>query len=372
MKLRLLPIVPAVLAILASPPTRAEVIHATADADGQARLVQIVREGDNIFIPLFACGSLLAVEARWNQSTNQWELRGKNIMAQGFLDEPLVSVSGQPFIVRVPPRLIERSPYLSLEVMRLLGRHGWETDVAWEPSTKELFIRPAQAQPTALSPRGRTLALPTVPEGNRIIGLDPGHPRQAGIQASRGGTEGDFGLRICTALSATLAILGGAPVVLRGEGDDLTPAEVASLANAVRSDFMVSLHGSYHGSPGITVWCWGLQNMVGSGINFIPFEPPGGWTQAALASSVKSSALARKLVKSLNADGIPVRGPFAAPLACLEGVVCPAVVLDFEGLSTAEGASLVNNEQRVNDIAAAAARVLMAGEGGPARPAAQP
>jgi N-acetylmuramoyl-L-alanine amidase len=329
---------------------KAEIIRATTHSEGQTRTVQVVREGDDIFIPVFACGALLGADTRWDKTTNRWEMRGKTAQAHGFLDEPLLTVSGQPFIVRTPPRLINSTPYLSIEALRLLGRHGWETDVTWEAATKEIFVRPAQAAALGLAPRARTIAVPQVPDNARIVALDPGHSRQSGAQGIRGTTEGDMGLRFCTALSATLTGLNEASVILRGEGDDLTPAEAASLANAIRSDLMVSFHGSVFGKAGVAVWYWGLANIGGTGINFAPFEPAGGWVQAAGASSSRSLALARRIIKSLKDAGIPVRGPYPAPLAALEGVTCPAVVLDFQGLSTSEGAALVNHADSIEKI----------------------
>ena len=352
-----------------SPASFAETIRATTHAEGQTRTVQVIREGGDIFIPVFACGALLGADTRWDKATNRWEMRGKSAQAQGFLDEPLLTVSGQPFIVRVPPRLINSIPYLSIEALRLLGRHGWDTDVTWEAVTKEIFVRPAQAAAVGLAPRARTIAVPAIPDGARAIALDPGHSRQAGAQGIRGTTEGDMGLRFCTALSATLAALDEAGVILRGEADDLTQAETASLANAIRADIMVSFHGSVFGTAGVAVWYWGMANIGGTGINFAPFEPPGGWVQAAGPAAPRSAALARRIVKALKDAGIPARGPFAAPLAALEGVTCPAVVLDFEGLSTAEGAALVNHAESIEQVTLCVLRPVLA-EAGP-RPAHQ-
>ena len=328
----------------------AEIIRATTHAEGQTRTVQVVRDGDDLFIPVFACGALLGADTRWNKSTNHWEMRGKTSQAQGFLDEPLLTISGQPFIVRVPPRLINSIPYLSIEALRLLGRQGWETDITWEASTKEIFVRPAQAAAVGQAIRARTIAIPSVPDNARVIALDPGHSRQSGAQGIRGTSEGDLGLRFCTALSTTLAALNETSVILRGESDDLTAAETASLANAIRADLMVSFHGSVFGTAGISVWYWGISNIGGTGINFAPFEPAGGWVQAANPASARSAILARKIIKALKEAGIPVRGPFAAPLASLEGVTCPAVVLDFQGLSTPEGAGLVNRTESIELI----------------------
>ena len=342
----------------------AEVIRATTHAEGQTRTVQIIRDGDDLFIPVFACGSLLGADTRWNKSTNHWEMRGKTALAQGFLDEPLLTISGQPFIVRIPPRLINSVPYLSIEALRLLGRHGWETDITWEASTKEIFVRPAQAAEAGIVPRARTVAIPEVPAGTGVIALDPGHSRQSGVQGIRGTLEGELGLRFCTALSTTLAAFNETGVILRGETEDLSPAETASIANAVKADVMVSFHGSVSGPAGVAVWYWGLANMGGTGITFAPFEPAGGWVQAAVPASVKSAALARKIIKALKEAGIPARGPFAAPLASLEGVTCPAVVIDFEGLSTSEGAALVTRQESIDHFAETILRLLLA-EAGP-------
>lgn len=336
-----------------SPDASAEIIRATTHAEGQTRLVQVVREDGDLFIPLFACGALLGADTRWDKSTNRWEMRGQPALAQGFLDEPLLTVSGQPFIVRIPPRLINSTPYLSIEALRLLGRHGWETDINWEESTKEIFVRPAQAVAASLAPRARSIAIPPVPAGARVIALDPGHSRQSGAQGIRGTTEGDMGLRFCTALSATLATFNETAVILRGEAEDLTPAETASLSNAIHADIMVSFHGSLFGTAGVSVWYWGTGNIAETGINFAPFEPSGGWVQAATNASARSAALARKIVRLLKKAGIPVNGPYAAPLAALEGVTCPAVVLDFQGLSTSGGAAIVNRSESMEQITSA-------------------
>ena len=69
---------------------------------------------------------------------------------------------------------------------------------------------------------------------------------------------------------------------------------------------MVSFHGSVFGRAGVTVWHWGLTNIGGTGINFAPFEPAGGWVQTADSSSARSVVLARKMIKSLKDAGIPL------------------------------------------------------------------
>ena len=346
-----------------NPLASAEVIRATTHVEGQTRTVQAVREGDDLFVPLFACGALLGADTRWDKSTNRWEMRGKPAQAQGFLDEPLITISGQPFIVRIPPRLINSTPYISIEALRILGRHGWETDISWEETSKEIFVRPAQAAAIGIAPRARTVSIPSIPDNARVIALDPGHSRQAGAQGIRGTIEGDMGLRLCTVLSTTLATLNEAGVILRGEADDLTQAETASLANTIRADAMISFHGSVFGTAGVSVWYWGFTNIGGTGINFSPFEPPGGWVQAAVPPAIRSAALARKVIKSLKEAGIPARGPFAAPLASLEGVTCPAVILDFQGLSTPEGAALVNRPESIEQVSLAILRSVLAETG---------
>jgi N-acetylmuramoyl-L-alanine amidase len=340
----------------------ADTIRAAVRQTDSVRVVQLRREGGEIFVPLVACGPLLGTEARWDPATNRWWFRSKSLVAAGFLDEPLLFVAGQPLLVRTPPRLIGRAPYLSLEALRLLGRRGWDTDVAWDEAAKELAVRPAQAQAEAGAGavRTRTLKPPAVPPGARVLALDPGHPRGSGAEGMRGLNEGDLGLAVAQAIAATALVEGLAPVLLR-EGDDaLEPYEVASLANTLHAEAFVSFHGSTFGDPGVTVWVWGAANMGGAGIAFAPFEPETGWVGASQGASSKSAALARRIVRALEEAGVPVRGPLPAPLLALEGLSCPAVAIEFEGLGTPEGARLAADEAVRARLAVAVSNALAA------------
>jgi len=341
---------------------RAETLKVVVRQGDAARNIQLRKEGGEVFLPLLACGPLLGADARWDPATNRWWLRSRTVTAAGFLDEPLLTIGGQPLLVRTPPRLIGGLPYLSLESVRLLGRRGWETDVAWDEAKRELAVRPAQAQAEGglEAARARTLNVPSVPAGARVIALDPGHVRRQGANGLRGLTEGDLGLALAQAVAATAVADGVATILLQDGSEPLEPFEVASLANTIGARSLVSFHGSRFGDPGITVWIWGLGNMAGAGIAFDAFEPPGGWTSAAQSEADRSLALARKLLAAAESAGIPARGPLPAPLLALEGLACPAVAIDFEGLGTPEGARIASDESLRAGLAAALARALLA------------
>ena len=338
--------------------TQADTIKATLRQGETIRSLQLRREGGEILLPLLACGPLLGADARWDPATNRWWLRNRTATAAGFLDEPLLIVDGRPFLVRTPPRLISRLPYLSLEAVRLLGRRGWETDVIWDEAKKELVVRPAQADAGGEAAPTRTLKTPPVPPGSRVIALDPGHARHAGAVGLHGLNEGDLGLALAQAVAGTTVVEGVAVVLLQDGTDALEPFEVASLANALQPEAFVGFHASESGEPGVAVWVWGLSNMGGAGIAFDPFEPPGGWSHAAQAQEDRSGALAKRIAQALGDAQVPVRGPWPAPLLALEGLTCPAVVIEFEGLGTAEGARLASDEGMRARIAAAVSAAL--------------
>jgi N-acetylmuramoyl-L-alanine amidase len=339
-------------------PSRASTVRAVVRLSDQIRAVQMKVVDGEVHIPLFACGPILGGEARWDRLANRWEMRGRQVLARGFLDEPLVFVGGQPLLVRNPPRLIDEAPYLSLEVLRVLGRHGWETDVVWDEAARELVVKAAQ-QESAAPIRTRRIGIPSVPSGARLVVLDAGHPRGAGARGARGSCEGDMGLALAQAISATMAFIeGSAPVIIQGEEGGLEPAEAAGLANALEASAYVGFHANRHGAPGIVLWVFGLSNIAGTGVAFEPFEPGQGWARTASAHSARSVALARRMLKSLADAGLPVAGPIQAPLIQLEGLECPAVIVEFEGLGTAPGASLALDEEPRGRFASAMASAL--------------
>ncbi len=344
-----------------SPEASADTVRAVARTGDFIRAVQVRREGGEVLIPLFAAGSLLGAEARWDPATNRWSLRSRSVGAVGYLDEPLVLVNGQPLLVRQPPRLVARQPYLSLEAMRILGRHGWDAEVAWNEATRELLVRPAQAGGAApTTGRVRPATVPSIPPGARVVALDPGHAPGEGIHGLRGLDEGGLGLRLALAVAATLAADGLVPVVVREGGADADPRDVAGLANALPADLFVGFHASEWGEPGAALWTYGLVNLLGTGLTFEPFEPPGGWARDALSTAPRSAAVARRLVAALASAHVPARGPLAAPLAGLEGLACPAVALEVEGLATPEGLALVRDDTALRTLAELVAGALRA------------
>lgn len=341
-------------------PAGAETIRAVATSGDLIRAIQLKRDGGDLLIPLLACGPLLGADARWIQSTNQWALHGKGVEARGFLDEPLMFVGGQPLLVKAPPRLIGRIPYLSLEALRLLGRHGWDTDVVWDEPGRKLVIQPAQLLPAEAGGRTRALAVPQVPAGARVLVIDAGHPRREGARGLHGLTEGDLGLRLAQALSATLTGTGILVVILQDGDDLLEPRDVAGLANAMPADLFLAFHGSEYGEPGVTLWIWGESNLLGSGISYEAFEPAGGWARAAAAAAPRSAAMARRLLRGLTAAQIPAHGPVPAPLIGLEGLNCPALTVDVQALATPAGATLAGDDAVLQRLTDALASVLRA------------
>jgi len=340
----------------------AETIQATVRDGERLRLVELKREGGEILVPLLACGSLLGADARWYPATNQWEMKGKAAFAKGFLDEPLLFIEGQPVLVKHPPRLIAGLPYLSLETLRSLGQHGWEIDLVWHEAAQELEVKPAQLQQATVTERTRTLAVPKVPAGSRVIVLDAGHVRRAGARGLKGLTEGDLGLKLAAAVSATLAGEGLALVTLQGDGKELDPREAAGLANALKAEFFVSFHASEYGGPGPVVWYWGLSNLLGTtNVSFKPFESRGGWTRAAEAGALRALEVGTVLVQNLEESGIPADGPYPAPLVALEGLNCPAIAISIDGFGTPEGASLVGDDAAIQRLAGVIAATLRVG-----------
>jgi N-acetylmuramoyl-L-alanine amidase len=360
------------LTLLPAVAARAESIRAVVTSGDMVRAIQLRRDGGNLLVPLLACGPLLGAEARWVQATNQWSLKGNNVIARGYLDEPLLFIGGQPLLVKSPPRLISGAPFLSLEALQLLGRHGWDTDILWDEAGRKLVIKPAQLQSVDANGPTHALTIPPVPPGARVLALDAGHERHEGAHGMHGMTEGDLGLRLAQAVAATLNAEGVAVVILQDGDEPLEPREVAGLANALPADLFVSFHGSEYGDPGAVVWTWGAANLLGSGIAFEPFEPAGGWAHASAALAGRSNADARRLVHALAAANIPARGPFGLPLNALEGLNCPGVLIDLEGLGTPAGSVLVADDQAVERLAAALAAALRASLAAPTDHAADP
>jgi len=347
-----------VLLLVAPLPAFGGGVRALVRLADQVRAIQLQVEDGEVHVPLFACGPILGGEARWDRLTNKWEMRGRQVLARGFLDEPLVYVGGQPLLVRKPPRLIDGAPYLSVEVLRVLGRHGWETDVVWDEAARELVVKAAQ-QESAAPTRTRRIAVPIVAAGGRVLILDAGHPRGAGTRGARGTTEGDLGLALAAAVSATMVLIEGAtPVVIQGEEGGLEPAEAAGLANALQASAYVGFHGSRYGTPGVAVWVYGIANVAGTGIAYDPFEPGQGWAMTAVARSARSGALARRIMRALAEAGIPATGPLQAPLIHLEGIECPAVLVEFEGLASPVGISLALDPEVQARFASAMATAL--------------
>lgn len=318
------------------------------------------REGEALLVPLFAGGALLGAQTRWDPETNQWSLRSRTAHARGFLDEPMLLVSGQPFLLQHAPRLIGKTPWLSLEALRLLGRHGWDAEVVWDEAGRLLSVQPAQSPVDAGGPATRVLTIPVVPAGRRPVVFDPGHDRRAGVRGARGLHEGDAGLKLAQAAAATLLTEVLAPILLHDGSGPLDSREVAGLANALPAEVFVGFHASERGDPGIAVWSWSQQNIAGTGISWEPFEPPGGWARAAQSAEAKSAALARAIVESLAAAGIPARGPLTAPLTALEGLDAPAVIIELAGFGSGEGAALAADDDPASRIALAVARAVRA------------
>lgn len=356
--------------LVAAPAFPGDTVHATVRLGERLRLLELRIDGEAVLIPLLACGSLLGGKASWNPAAGTWELTGEKVAVKGFLDEPLLLVGGQPVLVKHPPRLIDGNPWLSLETVRMLGRHGWEVEVVWNEELKEMEVRAFQLQQAAETEATRSgLAVPEVPRGSRVIVLDTGHVRSAGARGYGGLTEGDLGLKIAAAVSASLAEDGFTPVILQGEKEELDPREAAGIANALGAEFFVSFHASEYGGPGPVVWYWGLANILGkTGVSFSPFEPGGGWAHAAGDHAAASEAASQKLVARLRTGGLSADGPFPAPLVALEGIGCPAVVVSLDGFATLEGASVAIESATIELLAGIVAETLREELGAPSRP----
>lgn len=347
------------LAAGAAAPARAETIQAQVRMGERLRLLEVRTEGEAVMLPLLACGTLLGARARWHASTNRWEMRDDKTSAEGFLDEPLLLVNRQPILVKRPPRLLDGLPYLSLEVVQLLGRHGWNVEVTWNGEAQEIEVQPARLRQAAEAEAIRTVTVPQVAPGSRVVVLDAGHARREGARGYRGLTEGDLGLKLAAAVSASLAESGFTPVTLQGEGERMDPREAAGLANSLAAEFFVSFHASEYGGPGPAVWYWRLDNILDeTGVSFDPFEPRGGWAHAARASEAESRAAADALVAGLRQGGIAASGPHPGPLAALEGLNCPGVVVSLDGFATLEGASLAIEASSITHLAGVIADTL--------------
>jgi len=78
----------------------------------------------------------------------------------------------------------------------------------------------------------------------------------------------------------------------------------------------------------------------------------------AVARSARSGALARRIMRALAEAGIPATGPLQAPLIHLEGIECPAVLVEFEGLASPVGISLALDPEVQARFASAMATAL--------------
>ena len=358
---RLLLALACLIAPLFDAPADADTVRVVAREGDRIRAVWIKRESGEILLPLLACGSLLGAEARWESATNRWEMLGKTAVARGYLDEPLLVISGQPVLVKNPPRLLEGVPYLSLETLRVLGRHGWEVEIEWNETAQELNVRPAQEQQAAVTEHARTPATPPqVPAGAHVIVLDTGHVRRAGARGLKGLTEGEVGTRLAAAISGYLGGSDLTPVTLQGDGEELDPREAASVANALQARLFLSIHCSEYGRKGIAVWCWGLSNLIGTGIIFDPFGTLDGWTRSSQTGSPRAASLGRKIIHNLRSAGIEADGPYMIPLSAIEGLSCPAIAISVEGFGTPEGVQLVADEESLKKLAGVMADTLRA------------
>ncbi len=343
---------------------RAEQVRVIVRQGEQIRALLIQKEGESFLVPMFACEALLEAETVWDRATNRWRMTRDNVTARGFLDEPLFFVSGKPLLVKNPPRLIDGAPYISMEALRILARHAWGAEIVWDEGIKELSVREALAAPVDAAQRVRAITVPDVPPGKRVVVLDPGHPRHGGARITGGMAEGDAGLQLAKALGATISEISDFyPVILQNEEQDLDPTETASLANALQAEAFISFHLSAYGTAAASIWCWWTDNIMQTGVDFRPFEQPGGetagWTTVASQHSDRSLRIARGIIANAQSVSLPMTGPNLAPLLCLEGLNCPAVAVDIQGAGTPAGISFLQDEEAIAPLAAAISRALV-------------
>lgn len=190
----------------------------------------------------------------------------------------------------------------------------------------------------------------------RIIIVDPGH---GGNDKGVKGPEGQLEKHICLVLAEKIKKIleERYTVVLTRTGDyGVSHAQRASTANNEKGDLFISLHagGGFRRSvDGWSIYCYrppqGGKSESGSGALL--------WRNLQLRHSDSSGLLAEKIRDSVARSRIKTSpGVIDAPLAVLEGVDMPAVVIEYGYLTHPETAGALGDEQYLDAVAEALAR----------------
>jgi len=219
--------------------------------------------------------------------------------------------------------------------------------------------------------------------GRRLVVLDPGHGgADKGVTADSGLAEKDVTLLLARKISGVMAgEKDGPAVLLTREADFAMPLWArGAMAALFGADLFVSLHASaaLPGYGGIQVYTFAPQatdaqaNAVADMENGVtrferakapaaalpgPVDFLASWQKRRQAVASKETAEA--LVKAFS-PGKPLERvrAAAAPLAVLEGLMCPALLVETGFLSNAAEAAALANGDYLENIAKHLAAVL--------------
>ena|SRR5438132_853019 len=233
-----------------------------------------------------------------------------------------------------------------------------------------LLLLAQQPTPTSLLPGDVVLpGVTATPEPSHdqphlqflsVIVIDPGHGGDDAGVKNAATTEKDLTLAIAKAIESKIEAQTGAHVLLTRSGDvRVEDADRAALANESRAGLFVSIHVNSSPSPaahGFQVYyhdAYALEARAGD-VKAVP------WNLAQRGVESDSAKLAETLRASLAAKlTLADRGVRRMPLATLEGVTCPAAMIEIGFLSNADEALALSTDAVQDAIAEAVADAVV-------------
>jgi N-acetylmuramoyl-L-alanine amidase len=200
-----------------------------------------------------------------------------------------------------------------------------------------------------------------------VIVLDPGHGGiNAGTHSAHtGGWEKDFTLDLTTRLARLLAAQGWQVRLTRTNDTDVARTNRVEFANRNRADLFLSLHFNSAGSDGrdqggLETYCLTPQGMPSNLTRGFEDDPRQAYPNNAFdAQNVQLALHLHNAV--LRATGQTDRGVRRARfMTVLQGLRCPAVLLELGYLSNAKEAQRIADWRFRQKVAEAIAGALAA------------
>lgn len=195
---------------------------------------------------------------------------------------------------------------------------------------------------------------PVLPDGKKVIVLDPGHGGQnTGVAGAGGAVEKQLMLMLARKISEQLA--SEFTVHLTRTGDyDVDLKDRTSMANHHGADLFISLHAGGRRRSGVSGWTvYHDQHKAVSRFGHETGKAPFLWDQVQQRHIPSSAMLAEMIAKRLgdrpaNGQAVDVMG---APLAVLSGADMPAVVVEAGCLTHPPTARAFTAEEFIAGVA---------------------